>query len=126
MREGIDDPSVLFDFPVDMGPRRGAGHPDERDRLAARDVFADGHERCRRVVVAALEAFRVLHADAAPAHLYPARGVDDAVIRGDDDRAVRRGDVDARVVALQELTHRSGDRSDEAARSAFDAPKPRS
>src|ERR1700694_3496189 len=125
MREGIDDPSVLFDFPVHVGSGGRAGHPDERDRLAARDVLAEGNEPRGRVVVAALEAFSVLHAAPASSDLDPARRVDNAVIRGDDYRAVRCGDVDSGVAALQELTDRAGDRPDEAARRAVDSPKAR-
>ena len=125
MREGIDDPSVLFDFPVHVGPGGRAGHPYERDRLAARDVVADGHERRGRVVVAALEALGVLHADPASPDLDPACRVDDAVIRRDDDRTVWRGDVDAGVTTLQELADRAGDRPDEAARRVFDVPEAR-
>src|SRR6266849_3199777 len=119
MREGIDDPSVLSDFPVHMRTGRGAGHADEGDRLAARDAVADGHERRGRVVVAALDSCGVLHAYAATADLDPARRVDDAVVRGDDDRAERRGDVDPAVAPLKELAHRARDRTDEAARGAL-------
>src|ERR1700716_4257028 len=125
MREGINDPSVLFDFPVHVGARGRAGHPDERDRLASRDVVADRHERRGRVVVAALEAFGMLHADPASSDLYPARRVDNAVIRGDDDRAVRRGDVDAGVAALKELADRTGDGPDEAPWRIDDAAETR-
>src|SRR5258708_35009842 len=59
LRQRVDDPSVELRFPVHV--RRGgeAGHPDERDRLTARDVVADRHERQRGVVVAALEAASV-------------------------------------------------------------------
>src|SRR6266566_567090 len=102
MGEGIDDPSVLFDFPVHVRPGGGAGHPDERDRLATRNSVADPHERRGRVVVAALDAFGVLDADAPAADLDPARGVDDTVVRGDDDRTERSGDVDPGVTALKE------------------------
>src|SRR5213594_761759 len=125
MLERIDDPSVLFDFPVHVRTAGRTGHADERDRLAARDAVADRHERRGRVVVAALEAFRVLHADAAAPDLNPARRVDDAVVRGDDDRAERRGDIDPGVLALQELADRASDRPDEAARRALDAPESR-
>src|SRR6266513_130003 len=100
MREGIDDPSVLFDFPVHVRPGGGAGHADKRYRLAARDTVADGHECGGRVVVAALDALGVLDAHAPAADLDPARGVDDAVVRGDDDRAERSCDVDPGVAAL--------------------------
>src|SRR5712691_1352636 len=123
MLERIDDPSVLFDFPVHVWTAGRTGHADERDRLAARDAVADGHERRGRVVVAALEAFGVLHADATSPHLDPSRRVDDAVVRGNDDRAERRGDVDPGVAPLQELADRAGDRPDEAARRTFDAPE---
>src|SRR5437867_12019519 len=125
MLERIDDPSVLFDFPVHVRTAGRTGHADERDRLAARDAVADRHERRGRVVVAALEALRVLHADAAPPDLDPPRRVDDAVVRGDDDRAERGGDVDAGVATLQELADRAGDRRDAATRRALDAPKSR-
>src|SRR5467141_3730546 len=107
MLERIDDPSVLFDFPVDVRTARRTGHADERDRLAARDPVADGHERCGRVVVAALDTFGVLHADATSPDLDPPRRVDDAVVRGDDDRAERGGDVDPGVAPLQELADRT-------------------
>src|SRR4051794_17473587 len=113
MREGIDDPSILFDFPVDVGTGGRSSHPDEGDRLAPRDVLADGNQGSGRVVVAALESVGVLHAPPPTADLDPARGIDDAVIRGDDDRAVRRGDVDAGVVSLKELTDLAGHRADE-------------
>src|SRR5437016_11026676 len=86
MGERIDDPSVLFHFPVHVRPGGGAGHADERDGLAARNAVADRHERGGRVVVAALDAFGVLDADAPAADLDPTRGVDDTVVRGDDDR----------------------------------------
>src|SRR2546426_2593227 len=125
MLERIDDPSVLFDFPMHVRPARRTGHADERDWLAARDMVADGNERSGRVVVAALEAFRVLDADSASTDLDPASRVDDAVVGGDDDRAVRRGDVDPGVAALQELADRACDWPDEAARRAFDAQEPR-
>src|SRR5438876_4712436 len=125
MRKGIDDPSVLFDFPVHVGPGGGAGHPDERDGLAARHAVADRHERRGRVVVAALDAFGVLDADAPAADLDPTRGVDDTVVRGDDDRTEWSGDVDPGVAALKELADRAGDRTDEAARGALDAPEAR-
>src|SRR5439155_2447037 len=125
MGEGIDDPSVLFDFPVHVRRGGGAGHPDERDRLATRNAVADPHERRGRVVVAALDAFGVLDADAPAADLDPARGVDDTVVRGDDDRTERSGDVDPGVTALKELADRASDRTDEAARGALDAPETR-
>src|SRR6266513_67309 len=111
MREGIDDPSVLFDFPVHVRPGGGAGHADERYRLAARDTVADAHG--------------VLDAHAPAADLDPARGVDDAVVRGDDDRAERSCDVDPGVAALKELADSAGDRTDEAARCSLDAPEAR-
>src|SRR5438132_3297856 len=126
MRERIDDPFILFDFPVHVRPGRGAGHADERDRLATRDAVADGHERRGRVVVAALDPFGVLHAHPAPSDLDPARGIDDAVVRGDDDRADRRGDVDPGVAALKELADRSGDRANEAPRGLVDPAESRS
>src|SRR5438093_6010824 len=125
MRERIDDPSVLFDFPVHVGSGRRAGHADERDRLAPSDMLADRDERSGRVVVAALEPIRVLHAHPPSTDLDPARRVDDAVICGDDDRTVRRGDVDAGVAALQELADGASDRANEAARRVFDASETR-
>src|SRR5467141_53090 len=100
MLERIDDSSVLLDFPVHVWPAGRAGHADECDRLPARDVVADRNQRSGRVVVTALEAFRMLHADPASSDLDPPSGIDDAVVRGDDDRAERRGDVDPRVATL--------------------------
>src|SRR5437868_3206118 len=125
MRERIDDPSVLFHFPVHVRPGGGAGHADERDGLAARNAVADRHERGGRVVVTALDAFGVLDADASAADLDPARGVDDTVIRGDDDRTEWSRDVDPGVTALKELADRARDRTDEAARGALDTDEPR-
>src|SRR5881394_2784690 len=54
MRERIDDPFILFDFPVHVRSGRRTGHADERDGLAAGDALADGHERRGRVVVTAI------------------------------------------------------------------------
>src|SRR5438094_2029893 len=125
MGERIDDPSVLFHFPVHVRPGGGAGHADERDGLAARNAVADRHERGGRVVVAALDAFGVLDADASAADLDPTRGVDDTVVRGDDDRTERSGEVDPGVTALKELADRASDRTDEAARGALDAREAR-
>src|SRR5438132_253047 len=125
MGERIDDPSVLFHFPVHVRPGGGAGHADERDGLAARNAVADRHERGGRVVVAALDAFGVLDADAPAADLDPTRGVDDTVVRGDDDRTERSGEVDPGVTALKELADRASDRTDEAARGALDAREAR-
>src|SRR5712691_5930591 len=125
MREGIDDPSVLFDFPVHVRAGSRTGHADERDRLPARHTLADGHERRGGVVVAALETFGVLHANSASTDLDPARRADDAVVRGDDDRTEGRGNVDSGVVSLQELADRAGDGTHEAARRVFGAPEAR-
>src|SRR5207244_5586433 len=125
MGERIDDPSVLFHFPVHVRPGGGAGHADERDGLAARNAVADRHERGGRVVVAALDAFGVLDADAPAADLDPTRGVDDTVVRGGDDRTERSGEVDPGVIALKELADRASDRTDEAARGALDAREAR-
>src|SRR5207247_10591691 len=109
-----DGPAVDLPCPAHVRAGRGAGQTDERDRLPAHDVVADGHERKRGVVVAALDA-ALLDAPAAPADRDPADGVNDAVVGRADDRAVRRGDVDAGVAALEELRDRAGDRSHEAA-----------
>src|SRR2546423_6010854 len=125
MREGIDDPSVLLDFPVHVRTGRRAGHSDERDGLAPRDSVADGHERRGRVVVAALNSLSVLHAHPAPADLHPTRRVHDAAGGGDDDGADGCRDVDTGVAPLAELADRAGDWADEAARGAVDAPEPR-
>src|SRR5438132_7448548 len=125
MGERIDQPFVLFHFPVHMRPGRGAGHREERDGLAARNAVADGHERGGRVVVAALDTVGVLDADAPTADLDPTRGVDDTVVRRDDDRTERSGDIDPGVTALKELADRACDRTDEAARGALDAPEAR-
>src|SRR5438093_1650832 len=125
MLEGIDDPSVLAYFPVDMRPGRRTGHSDERDRLPARDMFSDGDERRGRVVVAALNTLGVLDADATTADLNPAGSVHRAFVGRDDDRAVGRRDVNAGVAALEELAHGSGHRADETARRIVDMPESR-
>src|SRR5205085_1330023 len=125
MRERIDDPFILFDFPVHVRPGRRAGHADERDGLAAGDALADGHERSGRVVVTALDPFGVLHAHPAPPDLDPARAIDHTIVRGDDDRAEGRGDINPGMAALQELADRAGDGTNEAARSFLDAPETR-
>src|SRR5438067_7448257 len=125
MRQRIDDPSVLFDFPMHVRSGRRAGHADERDRLAAGDALADGRERRGRVVVAALDLVGVLHAHPAPPDLDPARGIDHAIVRGDDDRAEGRGDVDSGMAALEELADGAGDGTNEAARRFLDMPEAR-
>src|SRR5438045_4825888 len=125
MRERIDDPFILFDFPVHVRSGRRTGHADERDGLAAGDALADGHERRGRVVVTALDPFGVLHAHPAPPDLDPARGIDHTIVRGDDDRAEGRGYINPGMAALQELADRAGDGTNEAARSFLDAPETR-
>ena len=104
---------------MDVRTGGGAGESDERDRLSADHVVADGDERQRGVVVAALDA-ALLDAHAAPADRDPAHGVDDTVVGRDDDRAVRCRDVDAGVAALEELRDRSVHRSHEAPSIALD------
>jgi len=94
---------------------RETGHSDERDRLTARDAFADGDEHDARVVVARLETRGVLdaHADPTLAVGLPSGLRDCARISGDDDRAERRRDIDTAVRWVHELRDRAGDRADE-------------
>ena len=114
MRQRVDDHPIEFRFPVHVGAERHAGHADERDRLAADDAIADRHERKRGVVVAALEPTRVEDAHAAATDRYQADRIYDAVVGRHDDRAHRRGDIDAGVDPLDVLRDGAGHRAHEA------------
>src|SRR5688500_10728879 len=78
VREWVLKHSVDFELPVNVRTCRDAGEPDRGDELSARNGLSGGHVHSARVVVAGLEAARVLDADAQSAHWDRSRRDDDA------------------------------------------------
>src|SRR5216684_9209375 len=101
----IDRPPVELHFPVEMRAVGEPGLADDRDHFAARDALADRHEDRARVVVTALEAAAVLHADSDPALAVglPAGLRHNPSVRRDDRRPEGPSEVDAGVRGMEEL-----------------------
>ena len=92
-------PSILPDFIMDVGSRTTPGAANLSDGLAGYHGLSTAHGELAHMAVQRAQPILVLNLDHVPKILVPARLYHFSTARRQDVRPVRRGEVNAVVVA---------------------------